>query len=97
MSRPSLMNENEIQYQMQSLPLWERQNDSIIRYFAPNNFVSAIGLINAVAIIAESIDHHPNIELKNWNKIKIESSTHDKGGLTRLDFELAHKIESLSF
>jgi 4a-hydroxytetrahydrobiopterin dehydratase len=43
------------------------------------------------------MDHHPEIQLYGWNKVSIMISTHDKGGLTELDFQLASKIDSISF
>ena len=56
-----------------------------------------IGFINAIAIHAEAMDHHPEIRLYGWNKLDISISTHDKGGLTLLDMDLASKIDAITF
>lgn len=95
MARPRLLENDEITYLMSKHPLWERQDTVIIRYFAPSNFVSAIGLINAIAVLAEKMDHHPDIHLTGWNKVQICLSTHDQGGLTELDFRLAADIDAI--
>jgi len=87
----------ELQALVDSLKGWEKDNNLIRteRVFA--DFVSAIGFINAVAILSEAMDHHPDIKLYAWNKVRLELSTHDKGGLTRLDFDLADKINAIGF
>jgi 4a-hydroxytetrahydrobiopterin dehydratase len=53
--------------------------------------------VSAVGVLAETADHHPDILIHGWNKVKITLSTHDQGGLTELDFALAAKIDALSF
>ncbi len=95
MSRPNLLTEEEITQHLSQFPLWIRKENAIVREFVAPDFVSAIALVNAIAIIAEKLDHHPDILIYGWNKIRITSSTHDRGGLTVLDFELAKQIENL--
>ena len=97
MSRPDLLSEEAISHHMSLLPLWQLSGSSINRTFMLQDFVSAIGFVNAVAIHAESMDHHPHIRLYGWNKVDISISTHDKGGLTELDMHLASKIDAISF
>lgn len=96
MVRPPLLTEEEIQSELKEVPFWQRKDNAIVREIVADDFVSAIGIVNAIAIIAECMDHHPDILIYGWNKIRITSSTHDKGGLTELDFKLAKKIDSLS-
>ncbi|MCX7908818.1 MAG: 4a-hydroxytetrahydrobiopterin dehydratase [Ignavibacteria bacterium] len=95
MKRPNLLPEDEIQKYLSDLPYWRQEGNSIVREIVAEDFVSAIGIVNSIAIIAESLDHHPDILIYGWNKIRITSSTHDRGGLTELDFQLAKKIENL--
>lgn len=97
MSRPSLSSPHEIQLFMSELPLWTLNGNTIVREIVMSNFVAAVGAINSIAILAEIADHHPDILLYGWNKLRITLSTHDKGGLTKLDFELAKKIDSLNY
>ncbi|HPD33174.1 MAG TPA: 4a-hydroxytetrahydrobiopterin dehydratase [Candidatus Kapabacteria bacterium] len=95
MSNSELLTEGEIENYLEDFPLWFRENNVIIRNYVAQSFVDAVGLINAIAIYAEAMDHHPDIYLYGWNKLKITLTTHNKDGLTELDFELARKIENL--
>jgi 4a-hydroxytetrahydrobiopterin dehydratase len=95
--RPSLLSEEDIQYNLNNLPLWERKDNLIFREIAASNFAAAVGIINAIAVLAETADHHPDLLIYGWNKVRISLSTHDRGGLTELDFALAKKIEDLKF
>jgi 4a-hydroxytetrahydrobiopterin dehydratase len=61
------------------------------------NFAEAVGKVNAIAILAEAADHHPDILIYGWNKIRVTLSTHDAGGLSDKDFELAAKIEEIAY
>jgi 4a-hydroxytetrahydrobiopterin dehydratase len=97
MSRPDLLKEEEILSKLSDLHNWESNGKEINREIVASNFAAAVGIVNSVAIIAETLDHHPDILLYGWNKVRITSSTHDKGGLTELDFTLANKIEELNF
>lgn len=97
MGRPGLLSEIEIQENLKDIPLWKRSENAIVREFVAPDFVSAMGFVNAIAIIAEAMDHHPDILIYGWNKIRITTTTHDRGGLTKLDFELAKKIDNLKF
>ena len=65
----------------------------IKKEFKFDNFVEAFGFMTNIALMAEKIDHHP--EWKNtYNRVEIVLTTHDKGGLTKLDIKLAEMIES---
>jgi 4a-hydroxytetrahydrobiopterin dehydratase len=97
MSRPVRLSEDEIIEYLKDLPLWNHYENSIIREYAMANFPAAIGIVNSIAILAETMDHHPDILVYGWNKVRITLSTHDQGGLTEFDFGLARKIEELSF
>ncbi|MFP4368561.1 MAG: 4a-hydroxytetrahydrobiopterin dehydratase [Bacteroidota bacterium] len=97
MPRPALASEEDINMALKGLPLWMREDKTIVREIAASNFAAAIGVINAVALIAEKMDHHPDIFLYGWNKIRLTLSTHDKGGLTELDFKAAKLIDDLKF
>jgi 4a-hydroxytetrahydrobiopterin dehydratase len=95
MPRPLLATEEYIMSELEGLPLWARQDKYLVREFVAPNFASVIGLVNAIAILAEAMDHHPDILIYGWNKLRVTLSTHDRGGLTELDFRLAKKIEDL--
>jgi 4a-hydroxytetrahydrobiopterin dehydratase len=95
MSRPNLLDEDSIQIELNIRKDWNRLANKINKEIVCSNFATAIGFINSVAVFAESIDHHPDILIYGWNKVRITLQTHDKGGLTKLDFDLAEKIDSI--
>ena len=95
MSRPELLDDERVEDELEDLVNWNKDGREIIREIVAADFASAIGFVNSVAIIAESMDHHPNIKIYGWNKVKLSVSTHDAGGLTELDFKLAKKIDSI--
>lgn len=97
MSQSKLLSENEINELLTTKQLWFRDGNVIYKEIAAASFVAAIGIVNSIAIVSEVLDHHPDILIYGWNKIRITISTHSQGGLTMLDFELAEKIDKLEF
>ncbi|MFY8000467.1 MAG: 4a-hydroxytetrahydrobiopterin dehydratase [Candidatus Kapaibacteriota bacterium] len=97
MPRPSKLSPEAIQEALLRLPTWSLSGNTIEREFKAANFASALGFMNAVGVLAETADHHPDILLHGWKKVKIMLSTHDQGGLTVLDFALAAKIDEIAF
>lgn len=79
------------------LPQWSQVagRDAIQRTFRFADFNTAFGFMTRVALLAERLDHHP--EWSNvWNRVDVTLSTHDAGGLTALDVELAEAMERLA-
>lgn len=73
---------------------WSFRNDGIEKEFEFRDFVEAFGFMTRVALSAEKVNHHP--EWSNvYNKVHIRLTTHDAGGLTDKDFELARKIDDV--
>ena len=97
MPRPALLVETELVEHLKDLPLWRRDGATVVREIQASNFAAAIGVVNAIALLAESMDHHPDLFVYGWNKLRITLSTHDQGGLTILDIQLAKKIDALQF
>ena len=58
-------------------------------------FADALAYVNAVGALAEEMNHHPDIDIR-WNRVTLRLSTHDAGGLTQADLELARRIDALS-
>ncbi len=87
-------NENTAKPFLVKLPNWQFKNNGIEKQFVFKNFIAAMAFMVKVGIHAEKLNHHP--ELFNvYNKVNIRLSTHDAGGLTAKDFELAIAIENL--
>ena len=79
---------------LQSLKDWRLDNGEIVRTFEFHDFVAALAFVNEVGKLAESAGHHPDIDIR-WNKVRLALVTHDAGGLTAADFDLAAKIDAL--
>jgi len=89
-----LLNDQEIASRIESLEGWSREGAEILKQFSFRDFVGAMAFVNAVALRAEAVNHHPDIDIR-WNKVLLRLSTHSKGGLTESDFDLASKINAL--
>ena len=79
----------------QRVPAWDLRADRIAREFLFENFVDAFAFMTKVALLAEKRDHHPDWN-NVFNRVSIELSTHDVGGLSELDFELAAAIDAVA-
>jgi 4a-hydroxytetrahydrobiopterin dehydratase len=91
-----LLSSPEINVMLNKLVDWNLNNQSIEKEFGLKDFKSALALVDKVGVAAENMDHHPDIFIHSWNKVKFTISTHKEGGLTDKDFILAEKIEHLS-
>jgi 4a-hydroxytetrahydrobiopterin dehydratase len=77
---------------LSTLPEWSRSGEMISRTFAFKDFPAAMKFVNAVAELAEQAQHHPDVDIR-WNKVTLALTTHDAGGLTEKDFELARQLD----
>ncbi len=96
MSVQKILTDEEVKELLEDTPLWNIEGKEIVRELVSANFPAAIGVVNAIAVIAEAMDHHPDILIYGWNKIRVKLTTHSEGGLTAKDFEMARKIENLN-
>jgi len=76
------------------LPKWSRKGGVITRVFQFRDFATAMEFVNAVARLAEQANHHPDIDIR-YNKVTLTLTSHDEGGLTEKDFDLATKADQL--
>lgn len=95
MSRPVKLSEAEVQAKLENLPGWSLQDGKLHRQFQFRSFVEAFGWMSSVALVAESMGHHP--EWSNvYNRVRVHLTTHDAGGITELDFTLAQRMNELA-
>ena len=73
---------------------WSRSGDSIQRTFSFGDFKAAIGFVDRVAVLAEDVQHHPDILIR-YSKVTLTLSTHDAGGLSSRDFDFAGECDRL--
>ena len=77
------------------LPEWIERNDAIRRTFQFTVFAHAMSFVNQIAEAADSANHHPDIDIR-YNKVTLVLSTHDSGGITELDVQLAAVADDLA-
>lgn len=85
----------EIRAAQRQLPAWSRRGAVLRRTFQFADFVTAMRFVNAVARAAEKAQHHPDMDIR-WNKVTLALTTHDAGGLTQRDFDLARRCDQLA-
>jgi 4a-hydroxytetrahydrobiopterin dehydratase len=74
---------------------WAREDDEIVREWKFDDFAAAMAFVNQVAEVAEEANHHPDILLHGWNKVRLSLTNHSAGGLTEADFEIAARLDGL--
>jgi 4a-hydroxytetrahydrobiopterin dehydratase len=74
-------------------PEWSLDGGNLVRTFSFGDFREAMSFVNAVAALAERAGHHPDIDIR-YNKVRLALSSHDAGGITEKDFQLAKEIGS---
>ena len=90
----SLIEKNQLDSFIEKNPSWIIDNKMIKKEFKFENFIEAFGFMSKVALLSEKIDHHPDWQ-NIYNKVKINLTTHDKGGITTNDIKLAEAIDKL--
>jgi 4a-hydroxytetrahydrobiopterin dehydratase len=89
------LGEQEIEDGLEGLEGWSRQGDAIAKDFTRGDFMGSVGLVNAIAPVAEEMGHHPDLAI-SWDTVTVTITTHSEGGLTQADFELARRIDGLA-
>jgi 4a-hydroxytetrahydrobiopterin dehydratase len=90
-----LLTEPQIAAELRDVPGWTREGNSITTVIKRKDFKDALLYLGAVAYLAETANHHPDITI-NWNRVTLTLSTHSAGGLTAADLALARKISALT-
>jgi 4a-hydroxytetrahydrobiopterin dehydratase len=95
LASPMVLNQTEVDRQIQTLSGWTTDGKAISRTFKFANFIEAVSFIDKLVAPAESAGHHPDIFI-SYNKVTISLTTHDAGGITQKDFDLAREISELA-
>ena len=95
MARPEKLGKDELRDAVGKLSGWSLENDKLHREFRFQDFNEAFGFMARVALIAESMEHHPEW-FNVWSRVVVDLSTHDAGGVTSLDVELAKKMNDIA-
>jgi len=88
------LTDDQISERLQSSD-WQREGDEIVRNIELKDFAEAMALANRIAEVAEQHNHHPDILIHGWNKVKLSLTNHSAGGLTDTDFEVAREFDAV--
>ena len=90
----SILSDDQVLTLLAAVPGWQRNGNTIMRTYKLESFPAALVFVSAVGHMAEAANHHPDI-LIQWRSVTLTLSTHDAGGITEKDFELARQIDGL--
>ena len=90
------LSQEDVQERLAALDGWRSEGEAIVTDREFPDFATAIAFVNRVAEVAESANHHPDILVHGWNKVRLSLTNHSAGGLTGADFEMAAKIDALA-
>lgn len=91
----SLLSDDAIASGLAAMDGWTRDGDSLTRTFVFDDFVTAFGWMSSVALVAERMNHHPNWS-NVYKTVEVTLWTHDAGGITQLDLDLAAAMDRLA-
>jgi 4a-hydroxytetrahydrobiopterin dehydratase len=91
-----LLSDEDIAARLGGAGQWRREGDQIVRDLKFDDFAAAIRFVNRVAEAAEDANHHPDILVHGWNKVRLSLTNHSAGGLTAVDFEMAGRFDGLA-
>lgn len=83
---------DQINVLLKTVPSWKVEKGELVRTFQFEDFRTSLSFVNHVGDLAEGAAHHPDIDIR-YNKVRLALTTHDSGGLTRKDFDLAAQID----
>jgi 4a-hydroxytetrahydrobiopterin dehydratase len=94
MARPSKLPASAVDVWLASHPGWAREGEALARSYKLADFGAAVAFTVQLGFVAEKRDHHPDV-LIGWGKARVLWTTHDAGGITQLDLELAEATDKL--
>jgi len=92
---PQKLDADALEVALATLPSWSLESGEVVRNFEFPDFLGSIAFVNRVAELAEAAAHHPDMDIR-YNKVRLALVTHDSGGITLKDIELAAKINRIS-
>jgi 4a-hydroxytetrahydrobiopterin dehydratase len=90
---PALHNK-QIKLNLQAVPNWSKRAQTILRTFKFEGFLKGIEFVNRIAVKAQKINHHPDIDIR-FDRVTLTLTTHDEGGITEKDFSLARQCDAV--
>ena len=93
--RPQRLTADELADGLIGIPAWTRLDETIVRAIEFSTFPIVIEAVNRIAVEAERLDHHPDLDIR-YRTLNITLTTHDVAGLTHLDLDLAQAIDTIT-
>jgi 4a-hydroxytetrahydrobiopterin dehydratase len=94
MSRPQALSAEEVATAVAELTHWDGDPQGIYRRLQFPSFRAAVDAVGQIADVAEEMDHHPDLDIR-YDCVRVAVVTHDAGGVTELDVELARRVDAL--
>ena len=96
-TRPPVLGDDELTAALAAPdgPAWELMGGKLVKVVACSGFVGALAFVEAVGALAEGANHHPDIDIR-YNRVTLVLVTHDAGGITSLDLDLAQAIDRVN-
>ncbi len=88
------LTDHEIKSRLVTVPDWQIESGELVRTFLFKDFRASLAFVNKVGDIAENAGHHPDIDIR-YNKVRLALVTHDAGGITQKDFDLAAAADKI--
>jgi 4a-hydroxytetrahydrobiopterin dehydratase len=88
------LSDSEIKTRLVNVPDWQIESGELVRTFLFKDFRASLAFVNKVGDLAENAGHHPDIDIR-YNKVRHALVTHDAGGITQKDFDLASAADNL--
>lgn len=89
------LSEKEISQKLSKLNNWKYENNKLIKEYKFSTFADSVSFLKLIQPVADGLNHHPDVCIY-YNRVIVQLTTHDAGGITDLDFQLAEKIDELS-
>ena len=96
MAAPAKLSDGEIAQRLTALSGWRRDGNAITKEFVLGGFTEAAQFIGRIALVADAMDHHPDLHVYRYKRVTITLTTHEAGGITPKDLDLATRIDALA-
>ncbi len=91
----AVLSESVVNEKIKDLEGWKLEDNALVKEFQFVDFYNALSFVVKIGVEAEKLDHHPEILIHSYNKVKVKTTTHDEGGVTELDIRLADRLERI--
>ena len=85
----------QVAEQLRQLPGWSVESGMLARRYATDGWPTTLMLVNAIGFLAEAADHHPDILVHGWNRLRLSLSTHSQGRIPQADLDMARRLNAL--